>query len=70
MRIVRLPQFFRWFGGLDAKGKAQVDARILRIEDQRHFGDAKDLGDGLAELRWKMDVVYISPGVATKPDKW
>ncbi len=53
MQIVRLPEFLKWFESLDAKGKAQVDARILRIEDQHHFGDAKDLGLGLAELRWK-----------------
>jgi putative addiction module killer protein len=26
--------------------------RILRIEQADHFGDAKDLGNGLAELRW------------------
>ncbi len=52
-RIVKLPEFAEWLEELDAKGKAQVDARILKIEVNGYFGDAKDLGDGLAELRWK-----------------
>ena len=33
--------------------KLQVDSRIQRIRDHSHFGDAKSLGDGLAELKWK-----------------
>jgi len=52
MRVIRLPEFVDWIRTLDPKGRAQVDARILRIEHDSHFGDAKDLGDGLAELRW------------------
>jgi len=27
--------------------------RILKIQDDGYFGDAKDLGNGIAELRWK-----------------
>jgi len=53
LRTVRLPEFVEWFDHLDVKGKAQVDSRILKIEIDGYFGDAKDLGDGLAELRWK-----------------
>ena len=30
-----------------------INARLERIQAQSHFGDAKSLGDGLAELRWK-----------------
>ncbi len=26
---------------------------LERIQSSSHFGDAKSLGDGLAELRWK-----------------
>jgi len=52
-RTTRLPEFVVWFEELDTKGKAQVDVRILKIEIEGYFGDAKDLGDGLAELRWK-----------------
>ncbi len=53
MRVKRLANFIDWLQSLDAKGRAQVDARVLRIELDDHFGDAKYLGDGLAELRWK-----------------
>lgn len=52
--MVRLAEFIEWFEDLSAKGKAQVDARLLRIRDHGHFGDAKYLGEELAELRWKM----------------
>ena len=38
---------------LDLKGKVQVHCRILKIQTDGYFGDAKDLGQGLAELRWK-----------------
>jgi putative addiction module killer protein len=37
----------------DAKGRAQINSRLLRIETEGYFGDAKNLGEGLAELRWK-----------------
>ncbi len=35
------------------KGQAQIEARLARIERFDHFGDAKYIGNGLAELRWK-----------------
>ena len=38
-------QFFR--------EKAQIDARIARVEEHNHFGDWKYIDNGLAELRWK-----------------
>jgi putative addiction module killer protein len=38
-----------------------VEARVFRIEQHEHFGDAKHLGDGLSELRWKIGVrVYFA----------
>ncbi|GAB5412168.1 MAG: hypothetical protein ChlgKO_12820 [Chlamydiales bacterium] len=30
-----------------------VESRLFRLEEANHFGDAKFLGDHLAELRWK-----------------
>ena len=51
--MVRPPEFVEWLDELTAKGKAQVDARLFRIQEHGHFGDAKYLGEGLAELRWK-----------------
>lgn len=38
---------------MSPKNRAQVDARLLRIQEFGHFGDARYLGDGLAELRWQ-----------------
>ncbi len=52
MRVKRTDEFDAWFDDQNVKDQAQVDARIQRIEDHDHFGDAKDLGEGLAELRW------------------
>lgn len=51
MRVKRTSEFGEWFEDLTVKEQAQVDARLSRIEEYDHFGDARDLGDGLAELR-------------------
>ncbi len=51
--IERTPEFMEWFESLNLKDQLQIDSRIQRIRDHAHFGDAKNLGDGLAELRWK-----------------
>ncbi len=47
------PDFGEWFEGLYLKYQLQIDSRIQRIRDHSHFGDTKNLGHGLAELRWK-----------------
>jgi len=52
MRVKRTDEFEEWFDEQTLKERAQIDSRIQRIEDHDHFGDAKDLGEGLAELRW------------------
>ena len=53
LRIERTPEFMDWFETLNLKDQLQIDSRIQRIRDHAHFGDAKNLGEGLAELRWK-----------------
>jgi putative addiction module killer protein len=61
VRLRRLPAFLEWLEGLSPKNRAQVDARLLRIQESDHFGDARYLGDGLAELRWKSGTrIYFS----------
>lgn len=45
--------FNDWFRTLTDKEQTQIDARLERIQSLRHFGDAKSLGGGVAELRWK-----------------
>ena len=53
LRIERTTEFIEWFEALNLKEQLQIDSRVQRIRDHSHFGDAKNLGNGLAELRWK-----------------
>lgn len=53
MRLKRLSEFATWLAGESPKGQLQVEERLKRIQDHSHFGDFRDLGDGLAELKWK-----------------
>jgi putative addiction module killer protein len=53
LQIEQTSEFMEWFESLNLKDQMQIDSRIQRIRDHAHFGDAKNLGDGLAELRWK-----------------
>jgi putative addiction module killer protein len=52
MRIKATAEFEEWLNGITAKGQAQIVSRLHRIEQHGHYGDFKDLGLGLAELRW------------------
>ncbi|SCA63127.1 Uncharacterized protein HI_1419 [Chlamydiales bacterium SCGC AG-110-M15] len=52
IRILKTPDFEKWFKQLRNKEQLQVDSRLEMVK-HGHFGDAKSLGDGLAELRWK-----------------
>lgn len=42
-----------WLESLSDKEQSQVKARLNRILVHNHFGDAKILGGGLSELKWK-----------------
>jgi putative addiction module killer protein len=53
MKVVRSAEFEWWLAESTAKRQALVESRVFRIEHYDHFGDAKHLGDGLSELRWK-----------------
>jgi putative component of toxin-antitoxin plasmid stabilization module len=46
-------EFSDWLNDLTWKEQGQINARLSRIQNSGHFGDAKNLGNGLAELRWK-----------------
>jgi putative addiction module killer protein len=52
VKIKKTPEFSEWMESLQIKPRAQVEARLHRIEVYGFFGDAKSLGDSLAELRW------------------
>ena len=61
MQVIRSTEFERWLAGESAKIQALVESRVYRIEHYDHFGDAKHLGDGLSELRWKSGLrVYFA----------
>src|SRR5580692_7658888 len=51
--IKKTPEFAEWLADLTLKEQGQINARLERIQSSSHFGDAKNLGSGLAELRWK-----------------
>lgn len=53
MEVLNTDDFDEWYQSQTLKEKAQIDARIARIEQFEHFGDWKYLSDGIAELRWK-----------------
>jgi putative addiction module killer protein len=42
-----------WLENLREREQIQVKARIERIQNTGHFGDFKNLGNKLFELRWK-----------------
>ena len=53
MQVIRTPEFELWLEAAPAKIQALIESRVFRMERYDHLGDAKHLGDGLAELRWK-----------------
>ncbi len=51
--LKKTDEFESWLSKLTFKEQGQINARLERIRVSEHFGDAKSLGNGLAELRWK-----------------
>lgn len=51
--IKKTREFGEWIKTLTFREQAQIESRLERIKTYHHFGDAKNLGNGLAELRWK-----------------
>jgi putative addiction module killer protein len=55
IKIRKTPEFDNWLSGLRAKEQAQIDSRLLRVQEFGHFGDFKPLKGSdfqLCELRW------------------
>jgi len=52
MRLKRTPEYIEWYEAQRPKEKAQIAKRLGNIEEYGHFGDVKDLGDFLSELKW------------------
>jgi putative addiction module killer protein len=61
MQVLRSAEFEVWYSSESAKIQSLVEARIFRIVNYDNLGDARHLGKGLAELRWKNGLrVYFS----------
>lgn len=52
IKINKTKEFSVWFESLTIKEQLKIEARLEKIHNLEHFGDAKSLGNGLAELRW------------------
>jgi putative component of toxin-antitoxin plasmid stabilization module len=51
INISKTKEFQAWFDALTVKEQLKIESRLERIQNLEYFGDAKPLGDGLAELR-------------------
>jgi len=67
MKIIETKDYEIWFDSLTAKNQAQVMKRLRKIQTDTHFGDTKNLSNGLFELRWKngwrVYFIRISSGI-------
>lgn len=60
MKIRQSLEFENWISELRSSMAKLIYARLYRISEFDHFGDAKSLGNGLAELRWRNGIrVYF-----------
>ena len=56
-RLIQTTHFSRWLGGLkDHRAKAAIVFRLKQVA-AGHWGDVKNVGGGVSELRW-----HIGPG--------
>lgn len=60
-RILATIEYLEWFTKQTPRTQGQIQARIKRILDFGHFGEAKHLENNLLELKWKNGLrVYFS----------
>ncbi len=50
--------FKKWFTELDYCDKRKISTRLDRIEETGNFGDYKNLGDGVFEMRFHFGAGY------------
>jgi putative addiction module killer protein len=53
MALKRLPEFQLWIAEQDLKSIRHIESRLRRIREHGYFGDSRDLGGELFELKWK-----------------
>lgn len=52
IEALRTEEFNEWLANETLKSQVQIEKRIANIELNAHFGDRKDVGDDVHELRW------------------
>lgn len=58
-KIQETEQYSKWFKSINAiEVKSRINKRIRKISTDGHFGDFKNLGDGLFELRFHFNSGY------------
>lgn len=51
-RILKTPEYQNWLKKETPKSKVQIASRLASIEMEGYFGNHKDLGDYVWELKW------------------
>ncbi len=49
----KAPEYNEWLEIQPAKAQIQILERIFHIQDDGHFGDHKNVDDGVWELKWR-----------------
>jgi putative addiction module killer protein len=63
--VKKQAEYAEWFKNQTPKFQAQIEKRLSSIEKNEHFGHVKNLGNGLAEVKFNNGVrIYF-----TKTDK-
>ena len=61
LAVVKTANYVAWYKTQTAKFQAQVEKRLSNVEQYGHFGHVKDLGGGLAEIKFNNGVrIYFS----------
>lgn len=50
--IATTEEYDEWYNDQRAKDRLQIDSRLVKIQDEGHFGVTKYLDDDLYELKW------------------
>lgn len=53
IEIIKTQEFVGWTKKLSKKEQRMIDSRLSNIQEFQHFGDCKNVGENLLELRWR-----------------
>lgn len=60
-KLRKLSEYEAWFLGQTPKFQAQIEKRLSNIKNFGHFGHAKNLGGGVAEIKFNSgDRIYFA----------